>query len=275
MGPNRYRRASRIFLLDLYGGFAIEGGRGGLLRLRAILDLGEEVGIRRGTTKAAAKRMVRQGWIATQRRGRESNYVLTRAGHALIEEGRSRIFAPPPGPWNGSWQVVAVSVPEARRSIRDRLRKELAWLGFGSPSPGMLLSPRDRSRAVERLASQLGASTWVQLYRAAAILPADPHELVERAWPDMSEIDRRYARFLARFSHLRGRAAAALDPRAAFSTCFELLMDFRRCINADPELPRELLPAGWRGPEARRLFLHAHHALIGPALDRYDAIAGR
>jgi DNA-binding transcriptional regulator PaaX len=46
-------------------------------------------------------------------------------------------------------------VPEIRREVRDHVRKQLAWLGFGPLAPSTYISPHDRLRQVaNRLADQ-------------------------------------------------------------------------------------------------------------------------
>jgi phenylacetic acid degradation operon negative regulatory protein len=42
----------------------------------------------------------------------------------------------------------------------------------------------------------------------------------------------------------------------------------------DPDLPLELLPAGWVGREAHEMFLEAHELLRAPAEKFYDEVAG-
>jgi phenylacetic acid degradation operon negative regulatory protein len=53
-----------------------------------------------------------------------------------------------------------------------------------------------------------------------------------------------------------------------------LTYDYRKFPFRDPDLPTELLPAGWLGREAHDLFLKAHELLRPPAEEYYDQIAG-
>lgn len=267
------RRPSRVALFDLYGGFAVEGGRPGALRLSAILRLCEDVGIRPAAARAAAARMVARGWLEVERSPRESVYRLTAAGRELIDQGRERIFAPRPTEWDRRWCLVAVSVPEAHREVRDRMRKELLWLGFGSASPGLFISPHDLSDGVNRIAAGLSAGGWVTIYRATSEVPEDPLVLVRRGWPELDAVNRRYETFVAQFGRPIGaRAGSQPNPLEAFRACFTLLSEYRRCLYADPELPRELLPDGWSGAAARAAFVRSHASQIEAALAHFDAV---
>lgn len=266
-------------LFDLYGDFADEGGRGGAMRLSAIVRLADDLRVSETAARSAVHRMVRDGWLATERRGRESVISLTARGRDLFEERRRRIFASAGRPWKGTWCVVAVSVPEARREVRDLIRKRLSWLGFGLPSNGLYLSPRDYADDVVHMANEVGASDYVQVYRAAALSPAAPRDLVARAWPHLRQVDRRHKTFLARFTPQlrldrerlkRGR----LTGRQAFRTRFDLAYHFRRSLFDNPDLPPELLPPGWHGREARELFFEYYKLVRPPALAYFDSVTG-
>lgn len=263
-------------LFDLFGDFADEGGRSGALRLGAVVSLAADLGVGESAVRSAVHRMVQDGWLATERQGRESVVTLTEQGRRLFAEGRRRIFAPAGVPWDGTWCVIAVSVPETRRGLRDRIRKEFSWLGLGSPSSGLYLSARDYRREVSELAEEFGARAYVQVYRAEAVWPQSPRDLVRRAWRNLTAINRRHRAFLLRFlPQLRSDRArlrrGALAGREAFRTRFELVNRFRKSLFSDPDLPPELQPEGWQGDAARRLFLE-YHRLVSPlALAYFDA----
>jgi phenylacetic acid degradation operon negative regulatory protein len=217
--------------------------------------------------------MAQDGWLSAQRSGRESQYALTQRGHRLMVEGRRRMFTPPDQPWDGRWCVVALSVPESRREVRDRMRSELSWLGFGSPSSALYISPRNYQEEVIRLAEELDARTYLQVYRAETLFPVDPDELVARAWSNLDVVNQRYAAFLAyleeQMAQVRARMiAGTLEDKEAFCLRFNLGREFRTHLYDDPELPVDLLPAEWKGVAARRLF-QTYFALLGPQSVRY------
>jgi phenylacetic acid degradation operon negative regulatory protein len=267
-------------LFDLFGDFAIEGDRGGAIRLTAIVRLGQVLGLSDTAIRAAAGRMVQDGWLIAERQGRESIYALTVRGRQLVDEGRERIFAEPDEAWDGTWYLLMLTVPEARREIRDRMREELSWLGFGSPANAVYVSPRDHRRVVERLAAELDSRDYLQMYRGVALLPVEPVALVARAWGDLGPVNQRYGEFLEEFTPRlalvrSALAAGTFEDRTGLSVRFRLANRFRKCLFDDPGLPRELLPGTWWGFSARRLFLE-FHALVSPAALRYfDATCAR
>jgi len=257
-------------LFDVFGDFATVGERPGHVSLATLVRLGTDLGIREAAIRAAAHRTVQNGWFLAHRRGRETVYRLSRRGQQLVDDGRRRIFGPAADrrAWDGTWSLITLSVPEARREVRDGLRKQLAWLGFGSPSPGVYLSPWSADDHVEQLAEEFGAGDYLQVYTASVRRPANARSLVARAWPDLESIDRRYAEFVERFSEL----PPITEDRDAFRMRFALVNRFRACLFGDPELPTDLLPPDWSGAQARALFETHHARLTAHALRYFDSL---
>jgi phenylacetic acid degradation operon negative regulatory protein len=271
------RVKARSMLFDLYGDFAIGADRGGAMRLGALVRLATTLGVNEMAVRSAKARMVQEGWLQVERLGRESAYALTERGQQEVERGRQRLFTDPDAWWNGIWYVAALSVPEARRDVRDRLRKELSWLGFGSPSSSLYVSTHDYREDVIRLASDADALDFVQVYRAEASWPEDPRRLVERAWGNLAEVNARYGTFLDTFAPQLARVRAQsrsqdLEDREAFTIRFALATHYRACLGDDPDLPLDLLPAAWNGVAARLLF-REFYSLVSPGAVRYfDAV---
>jgi phenylacetic acid degradation operon negative regulatory protein len=271
------RIKARSMLFDLYGDFAVEDGRAGVIRLAALVRLATSVGVNEMAVRSAKARMVQEGWLRVERVGRESAYALTERGQSEVQRRRQRLFTEPDAWWNGTWYVVALSVPEARRDVRDRLRKELSWFGFGSPSSSLYVSTHDYREDAVRLAREADALEYVQVYQAEAFWPEDPRRLVERAWDNLAEVNARYGRFLDTFAPQLARVRALcrtdeLADREAFNLRFALAKQFRECLGDDPDLPLDLLPAAWNGVAGRLLF-REFYSLVSPAALRYfDAV---
>ena len=86
---------------------------------------------------------VNEGLLTSTRHGRRVLWELTPAGAELLEEGTQRIygFMRERHPWDGRWLVLSVPIPETQRQLRHRLRTRLTWLGLGSPTSGLWVSP--------------------------------------------------------------------------------------------------------------------------------------
>ncbi|HEU6450875.1 MAG TPA: PaaX family transcriptional regulator C-terminal domain-containing protein, partial [Gemmatimonadaceae bacterium] len=87
----------------------------------------------------------------------------------------------------------------------------------------------------------------------------------------------RYAKFIRRHesayaSCLRDQERCGLDPRDCFIRRFKLIHEYRVFAMIDPYLPRELLPDGWNGDTAAKLF-EDYHDLLTEAASRFVSSA--
>lgn len=262
---------ARSLVFDLFGDYLRY--RGGQVRLRALVALLGCFGIPEATTRVAAARLRKEGWLSADKEGREAVYSLTPDAWQMLDEGRARIFQRASGPWDGQWHMVIYQVPETERALREQLRRRLAWLGFGPLSPSVWLSPHDRRQEVR---NEFADSPSVQLdtFRSRSEGSEADRDIVARAW-DLGALDRDYRDLLGRYSsRLGGYRAGAPDDRTALVERMRLTYDYRHFPFRDPDLPPELLPVDWSGRRAHDVFLEAHGLLRSAAERAVDEVLG-
>ena len=280
----RPTKSTQFYLFNLFGDYILP--RGGCIWLNDLLYLLELLDVGERAARSTLSRMKQRGWFVTHREGRESQYILTAAGRAILEEGERRIFEAPHRGWDGRWRLVVYSLPEELRRERNDLRKKLAWLGFGNLAPGAWISPHNREDEVLEVARDLDVRDYVTLFHGGVSRPDE--EIVAACW-DLEALDAAYEAFVARYqpaykalyAEMEAEGTLLLAPEACFQRRFWLTYDFQFFPRKDPNLPRRLLPAGWRGTAARQL-LHDYRALlsagmgdflderVGPCTDRED-----
>lgn len=208
-----------------------------------------ELGVEEKAARQALSRTSTEGLLVAERDGRRVRWRLTPAGTRLLREGTARIYGFGRGvrSWDGRWLVLTISVPEAQRQVRHRLRTRLTWAGLGSPLPGVWLTPDVRKQPeVAAIVTDLGvqAHSFVGPYGEIG----EQQQVVDAAW-ELQEVDARYADFLSAFTD-----GAAASPAQAFRNQVQLVQQWRHFPFLDPDLPAPLLPPTWPGPEAARLF---------------------
>jgi phenylacetic acid degradation operon negative regulatory protein len=244
--------SARSLLLTVLGEFVLPRDEpvwtAALVAALGALDV-EEKAARQALSRTAA-----EGLLEAERDGRRVRWRLTTSGSQLLEQGTERIygFGRAVVGWDGSWLVLAVSVPETQRQLRHRLRTRLTWAGLGSPLPGLWVSPDPgKEKEVAAVVEELGVEGCSFVGPFGAI--GEQQRVVEQAWM-LDDVERRYRDFV--------RAVRQQRPRSA-SACFRaqvgLVQQWRRFPFLDPALPAELLPASWPGPAAAALF-HERHA---------------
>lgn len=214
------------------------------------------LGVEEKSARQALTRTASEGILTSQRHGRRGLWSLTESGHALLEEGTERIYGFMRGgrPWDGRWLVLSVPIPETQRQLRHRLRTRLTWLGLGSPTPGMWISP-DASRAseVHAVIRSLGLDDQAFAWIGPAGGIGKEARLLAEAW-DLNEVEDLYLAFIDAFEERE--APSDLE---AFVAQVEMIEAWRRFPFLDPALPAELLDHDWPGPRAASAF-HERHA---------------
>ncbi|HEX6135914.1 MAG TPA: PaaX family transcriptional regulator C-terminal domain-containing protein [Longimicrobiales bacterium] len=238
----------------------------------SLIALLEPLGVSEGHARTLLSRMTAKGWLAVRRQGRRAYYSLAERGRRLLEEGEARIYHPArASEWDGEWTLLAYSIPEELRPLRDRLRVRLSWLGFGSLGNGLWVSPHEVRDRVREIGDELGVTGHLQLFRGAHAGFTSAESLVRQCW-DLAAINVRYESFIRRhlrdYRKLAGKSRSALSSREAYVRRFELVHEYREFLLLDPFLPRPLQPGDWAGECAQALF-EAYRALLSESADEY------
>lgn len=260
--------SARSLLLTVLGEFALPSGAppwtSTLLHVLRGLDVAEK------STRQALTRLAADGWIAADRVGRRARWQLTQPARELLADGAARIYAfgQDSEPWDGRWLVLTVTVPETRRELRHQLRTRLTWAGFGSPAPGVWVSPHPaREGAAKQVVEQLGLDAAAFSFTGPYAGIGSPRTLVDQAW-HLGDLAARYTDFVEEFAGLR---PAPGDPLLFAQV--RLVHEWRRFPMLDPELPAELLPPDWIGTRAASLFAERHDAWRAPARLHWSALS--
>lgn len=214
------------------------------------------LGVEEKAARQALNRTSSEGLLESERHGRRVVWTLSPHGRELLEEGTQRIysFMRSRRPWDGRWLVLTVPIPESQRQLRHRLRSRLTWLGLGSPTPGLWVSPdAGHSREVLAVVRELGLEEQAFAWAGAATGIGQEGKLLADAW-DLDDVEDRYLEFLDEFEHRE-----VTDDQDAFVAQVQMVQAWRHFPALDPDLPAELLDHDWPGPRAANVF-HQRHA---------------
>lgn len=249
------------FIFTLYGDIVHRRSPNESLWIGSLIRLMSAFGVSEQAVRQAVSRMSRQGWLTGRRQRNRAFYSVTERGRRRIEELSPRIYGPVIE-WDGKWRLLTYAIGEANRKGRERLRQELAALGWAPLSPSAWISPSDTLRAAKEAARATATLEAANLFLAEYGGPLSDRELLERCW-DVPSIAAAYRDFIARYEpRLRWeRQRTDLTDEAAFVERLWLVHDFRKFVYLDPGLPSELLPAHWPGTAAAALFREYYAAL--------------
>ncbi|RPF53893.1 phenylacetic acid degradation operon negative regulatory protein PaaX [Aquisalibacillus elongatus] len=265
---NQFNTRSMIF--TLYGDYVRHYGN--VIWIGSLIGLLKEFGHNEQSVRAAISRMSKQGWVQSEKRGNRSYYSLTEQGKARMEEASRRIYQTAAPHWDGQWRMLIYNIPEHKRNLRDELRKELVWSGFGSLSNSCWITPNPLEEQVHRMIEKYDISDYVTFFKGTYEGMGKAEDLIYQCW-DLDEVNDKYSEFIKEYSekyyidqHLIEKGS--MSDGECFVKCASLVHQYRKFLFIDPHLPEELLPEKWLGNSAQTLF-NDYHDLLQPRATRF------
>lgn len=248
-------------VMDLFGGYIRY--MGGSIRLLQLTHLLELFGVEPPTARVTLSRMRKEGWVSTERDGRQMTYFATPRLLQVLDEGRERIFGPLRLPWSGQWTMVLYQIPESRRRQRESLKRMLSWEGFGQLNPTTWISPRDDREKIRASLDELSEGN-VHVVTMSTGDWARDRGLARQCW-DLDALAADYRRFIDTWVVYLEASSVHLSPESALVSRVKLVWDYRHFPFKDPGLPTALQPEGWPGDQAHELFLQVYGELAAGA----------
>jgi phenylacetic acid degradation operon negative regulatory protein len=265
---------TRSMIFTLYGDYIRHYGSE--IWIGSLIRLLKEFGHNEQSVRAVMSRMYKQGWVDSRKSGNKSYYYLTKRGTERMEEAAKRIFKLSPEKWDGKWRMLIYSIPEEKRNIRDEIRKELVWSGFGNLSNSTWISPNDLTKQVYSLIDKYDIQEYVHYFISNYDGPHENERLLNACW-DISEINQHYSDFICHYQNQYEKDAVKLQRNEMTEAeCFvertRLVHEYRKFLFIDPGLPEELLPKKWLGNDAAVLFSEYYRLLAKPSGAFFEAV---
>ncbi|MBW7981962.1 phenylacetic acid degradation operon negative regulatory protein PaaX [Enterobacillus tribolii] len=262
-------------IISLYGDALSH--RGGEVWLGSLTALLESLGFSDRFVRTSVFRLQKEGWLSVEKIGRRSYYRLTEQGMRQFRHAESKIYLAEQPTWDGQWDLLLLEAVE--KDERNRLKKELGWLGFGQLATHLMAAPTHAQTDIPALLNELNAGERVIYFRAAyPYNRSEPclKELVSNCW-SLDAVAGYYHEFINSFrplmTLLRETDAADLTPQRCFQLKLLLIHFFRRVVLRDPLLPEALLPAQWEGQIARHLCINIYQCIDQAATEYVTSLA--
>ncbi|WP_338598525.1 PaaX family transcriptional regulator C-terminal domain-containing protein [Sulfolobus tengchongensis] len=254
----------------LYGDYIKDAG--GTISSKSIIVILKEFGFSEGAIRAGLHRMKKAGLIdSIKREDKKISYKLSEKGMLRLLEGTRRVYEKIRRKWDGKWRLVVYNIPESNRELRDRLRRELKWLGFGMLAQSTWISPNPIEDTLKKFIKDLYNSTnniEVDIFLADYL--GEPKRLVQKCW-NLIEVEQAYKAFLEKWEKVTEKVNY-LKNNEAFVTRIELVHEYRKFLNIDPDLPEDLLPQNWIGYTAYELFMKLREELTPKANEFFYSV---
>lgn len=265
---------TRSMLFTLFGDYIRYYG--GEIWIGSLIKLLEQFGHTSQSVRAAISRMSKQGWIESRKEGNRSYYSMTERGNRRLEEAAKRIYKLQEEDWDQQWRILVYNIPEDNRNVRDALRQELIWSGFGMLANSCWVTPLRLEEQVKDMFERYQVAQYVNFFLAQYKGPGESKALVERCW-NLNEINERYQQFIGLYQPVYKQykeleRKKALEDADCFVQRAQLVHEYRKFLFYDPGLPKILLPDNWLGHEAALLFQDLYRVLAIPSNRFFESV---
>lgn len=204
-------------------------------------------------TKGSLSSLLKDALIEKDQTHGDTRYLLTDKGFTelCLEFPYFRFLQ---SEWDGMWRILSYEIPESKRFIRDRFRREMRGWGLGPWHRSFWLTPHPILEDLKELTYGREEGAYIQAFEATHVV-GDIDTLVEKVW-QKSELEKTY-RDLFKQWHLI--LSSSKDQNEKFKEILYLLI---RTIRTDPGLPSRLVGRNWIGYEAFTLFKEIRSILL-------------
>ena len=244
---------AKSLLITLFGDVVSQHGE--TAWLASLVSALGTLGIDERLVRTSVFRLVKDGWLVSEKIGRCSYYSFSDYGRREYERAARRIYALEDTSWNGNW--IVLTTLDVDESVREEFRRSLFWQGFRNLSPGTYAKPGGGRRALLEVLKEFDIEDKVLLMQASTDMvlgQSTVAKFVEQAW-HLEELAESYRELMQRSQPLLRwlEKGKTLTPEDAFIARILLIHDYRRILLNDTALPEELLPKGWHGARAQSL----------------------
>jgi len=136
--------------------------------------------------------------------------------------------------WDGRWRLVMFDVPEAKRGLRDNIRRELTKLGLGILQASVWISPNDIRDDIVKIIKKYNLSGEIKFFEVLRNPNLDK-TIIEKSW-NLEELYDDYRQYILRAARILNKIDK--DPNQVF-TAKKLIFEYALILRKDPILPWE------------------------------------
>lgn len=175
--------------------------------------------------------------------------------------------------WDGAWSIVLLDLPPRSKPVDsiEQFTQSLKQLGYGSLNKGQWISPYNYYDDVTGLADKYVLNKEILIFHGK-LQNKNPEYVVSEVWP-VQELADKYKKYAGRVQKSAGKLNVDEHNSGQILTFLYLYgSELFEIIQDDPQLPLELLPDDWLGPEAARYFGEIRDQLLPGANNFIDKI---
>lgn len=156
--------------------------------------------------------------------------------------------------WDQKWRVISYEIPESKRHLRDRLRREMAGWGLGPWHRSFWITPHSILPNLQDLVFQKEEEKYIQAFEADHIF-GDRNILLEKVW-GKSILDQKYRQLFKKWHDILSKEEDKMVK------LIKVLAEYIIVLRDDPGLPVQLIGDNWIGFEAFNIYKEIRSILL-------------
>jgi phenylacetic acid degradation operon negative regulatory protein len=264
----------RSLMFTLYGEYIQHYGDE--VWVGSLIQLMNRFGVSESSVRGAIFRMVKQNYLKARKVQNKSYYSLTEEGKRNIKDGVRRVYSPRNYVWDKKWRILTYSFPEEKRELRNQIRNELNWMGFGLITNSTWITPKPIEKQIINLIDTYESEEYITLFSSSDIVSHSIEHIINKGW-DLKDVSDQYNIFIDKYTPIQEELREkAFNNTLTDEQCYiertALVHEYRKFLFRDPGFPLELVPSYWAGIKAYELFGEIHQLLALPAVRFFESV---
>lgn len=156
--------------------------------------------------------------------------------------------------WDGVWRIISYEIPERKRELRDRLRREMSGWGLGPWHRSFWITPHPIISALKNLVYGKEEAQYIQAFEATHMF-GEKEILIEKVWNKI-KLEQGYRELFKLWHSTLAQDVSQIEK-------FKIILySYIAYIRNDPGLPQSLLGQNWIGYEAYAIFKEIRDLLL-------------
>jgi phenylacetic acid degradation operon negative regulatory protein len=156
--------------------------------------------------------------------------------------------------WDGKWRIISYEIPEKKRELRDRLRREMQGWGLGPWHRSFWITPHPVIDTLKKLVFQKEEEKYILAFEADHVF-GEKEVLIEKVW-GKTALDKQYRELFKKWHDILSSESEKADKFK------KVITEYINILKNDPGLPKELIGEQWIGFEGFNIFKEIRSILL-------------
>lgn len=156
--------------------------------------------------------------------------------------------------WDGQWRIISYEIPETKRDLRDRLRREMKGWGLGPWHRSFWITPHPIAETLRDLVYGREEEKYIQAFESTHVF-GDMNVLVEKVW-EKTNLEKKYKEIFKKWHEILS------SEKSKEEKLMQIIYLYINVLREDPGLPTNIIGKGWIGLEAFNIFKEVRGILL-------------